>query len=423
MTSRTKFLIVSNGRTGSTWLETMLGELPDVEVDYEFKWAPRYPSSPSHMVIPSKDFSCSQALEGISSTAPIVGSKLVLDPSMWLDRNDDEYRELKATIDKDIRIIHLKRNYADTFFSHCRGYANMLRVRDRSANSKILASIENSLSEDTKYNLVRKMIRDKKKQAVPPIACVVHMKALLENDKWIAILREQRVHFIDIDYSEIPSRFAEIVKFIGSGASKGKINDVLRNSPTKKLPSVRASEYIQNAEEIVKISYVFEAKKRLFNNILYLSDFCRLVIENMENNELVINVNDDLENDKATFILAVNAIWDTARLRNFLQLAHKHKDSKKHRLVVFIFSDFRVSVEILKQDDYSAYLESGCLQFWHSSEWKQMLRATFLEVCPPSSDVLVLANNMDPLAKEVIKDIDELKVMYDKAAYSNGTAA
>ena len=101
MTIRQRFLIVSNARTGSTWLETLLGALPDVAVDYEFKWRPDYQPHGVHLVIPDENFSCRAGIDSISVSAPVVGSKLVLDPR---SHGQKELLSLERTIEPVLNI-------------------------------------------------------------------------------------------------------------------------------------------------------------------------------------------------------------------------------------------------------------------------------------------------------------------------------
>ena len=76
---RSKFLIVSNMRSGSTWLETALGALPDVFTDFEFKCDVTYQPSAVHYVLTEQTPQVTDVLEGMASTAPVTGSKFVFD--------------------------------------------------------------------------------------------------------------------------------------------------------------------------------------------------------------------------------------------------------------------------------------------------------------------------------------------------------
>lgn len=68
------FLTVSNGRTGSTWLETSLGKFKDVRTDHEFKWKVHKPG-PSHLIIEN---SCLDQLKSFAINGKTTGSKLVV---------------------------------------------------------------------------------------------------------------------------------------------------------------------------------------------------------------------------------------------------------------------------------------------------------------------------------------------------------
>src|SRR5262249_51801694 len=99
---RAKFLIIGNMRSGTTWLQTMLGALPDVATDYEIKWAPTYQPSGAHIVLDDASLSVSEMLAQFESDAPVVGSKFVFDP-LELTRLD--MLALKDKIGEDVRII------------------------------------------------------------------------------------------------------------------------------------------------------------------------------------------------------------------------------------------------------------------------------------------------------------------------------
>jgi hypothetical protein len=71
-----KFLIVSNMRTGSTWLQTLLGALPDVATDFEMKWDVDYAPSPGHFFLNERSPTVSQVLERLTDSARPRGPSL-----------------------------------------------------------------------------------------------------------------------------------------------------------------------------------------------------------------------------------------------------------------------------------------------------------------------------------------------------------
>jgi hypothetical protein len=258
MTERIKFLVMSNARSGSTWLESMLGELDDVRVDFEFKWRPvGYDPQPIHVVIPDGEFSCSRALQRISADAPVVGTKLVLDPR---PHAREEYEALEKTIEEEIRIIHLKRDYTDTFCSLLRGCFNALSDPDRHGDSELIRTLRHHTENDVETALTR--WRSEARE-VPPDQVEYNMQVFLDNDEWIAGLSKGRARFMELDYREIKERFPEVAKFVGSSAPAEAVEKVLDNPVTMKLPSLAPWETITNYTRIIEIGNVYEQRKNV----------------------------------------------------------------------------------------------------------------------------------------------------------------
>ena len=260
MSSKKYFFIISNGRTGSTWLETMLGELPDVFVDYEFKWC-RPTSSVVHKIITNNSFSCSQTLDSLSNTSPIVGSKLILDPKIYTNK---DFENIESTIEKEIRIIYLKRDYKNMLFSFLRGTYNILNKTENIPDTNIYKALLKSTKEhyDNKYSLHKINNKASIKK------CIQYLDAFINNDKWIMSLKYKRDYFLEINYCEISDRFSEISQFIGSKASNEIIETITQNPPTKKLPPIDINKYVDNLDKINYYCDLYENKRILFNNEL-----------------------------------------------------------------------------------------------------------------------------------------------------------
>ena len=77
---RSKFLLVSNMRCGSTWLTATLGALPDAVTDYEIKWKVNYPPHEIYYVLDEASPKISEFLDSLDPKSPISGSKFVFDP-------------------------------------------------------------------------------------------------------------------------------------------------------------------------------------------------------------------------------------------------------------------------------------------------------------------------------------------------------
>ncbi|NDV26005.1 sulfotransferase domain-containing protein [Desulfovibrio sp. JC010] len=249
------FLVVSSVRSGSTWLETMLGSLADVTVDFEFKWIPEYYAytpEPVHKHIPNSSFSCQTALTEIAGETLIKGSKLTLEACPHLDH---EFADLKQTVDSEIRIIHLRRRYRDVYLSLIRGCMHLVDRNsvgfDDSSNSVIL----NAILEIEKQ-VIETM--DKPPFVADTKFCRMVMESLVANDRWAESLRENRRHFFTIDYNNVHADFHKMASFIGSKASQKELDTVLKCPLTKKLPKWPFRERIKNYNEVEKIIEEYE---------------------------------------------------------------------------------------------------------------------------------------------------------------------
>ncbi len=253
-----KFLVICNARTGSTWLVSMLGELPDVSVDWEFKWRPvGYRPGKLHKVIPDRRFKLSEALERLSASSRIVGSKLVLDAR---PHRTGEFRDLAHVIPKEVRIIHLRRSYRDSFLSLLRGSVHLLHNSVRTSDSRLIGTLRSD--ENRALQMVDSW--NQVARSVPAPMCRLYIQMMMANDRWIDSFSETHDHYMDVRYSEIPSRFLEICHFVGSTASEEDVSRILHTPPTRKIPD-SAERSISNMQEIDDICRELQEDSKRFN--------------------------------------------------------------------------------------------------------------------------------------------------------------
>ncbi len=249
---RAKFLIVSNMRSGSTWLQTALGALPDVATDYEMKWGIVYQPSIAHVLLDNDPRSVSEILDEMPSEAAVAGSKFVFDPT---ELTQADIQELREKLGSDVRIIHLVRRYRDIFVSRRRGFYHQLnkssgwRLGDR-----IGAAIERADFEH------QKIVAEP--QVVSRLDCYEELKAYLQNDIWATLLRTDGRPFLAVDYETISERLPEIATFSGSTATPEAIGPVLAHPPILKLPSVDAAGLVANIAELEPLFEHFEVLRR-----------------------------------------------------------------------------------------------------------------------------------------------------------------
>lgn len=254
MASQKKFLIVSNARSGSTWLETLLGRLNDVHVDYEFKWRPTYEAHAIHMIIPDKNFNCSEALSKISNEG-IVGSKLVFDPR---SHSDTELNELLETIPSDIHVIHLVRNYAEVFNSIIKGSPiNVLSENTKVEGDSVLLK---TLKRNSQLGLGAETYNEPK--TIDTGHCQRLLRNLFKNDLCASKLKQTRDNYTIIQYHQIESELENLVSFIGSKANKEEIANSVSNPTTKKLPKKPFHEVVRNYDEISETIGLYEELKQ-----------------------------------------------------------------------------------------------------------------------------------------------------------------
>jgi len=281
MPERIKFLIVSNARSGSTWLEMMLGELPDVATDFEFKWRPRrYAPKPLHIVISDGGFSCADAMDRIKGGTSAVGSKLVLDPRV---HTAQEYRDLARTIEPGIRVIHLTRDYADTLFSILRGTDNLLREGYRRSGSALFETLREQtvpraatahrgrfpsfprwmerLAAAAIPEGIKKGLRTRYRHRASVAECRRFLDVMLAHDQWIAGLSSERGHAMRIDYAAVPARFADVTAFVGSNATNAEREKILEDPPTQKLPRVAVDELVSDVGAVRALAAEYQERR------------------------------------------------------------------------------------------------------------------------------------------------------------------
>lgn len=282
MNNQNKFMIVSSARSGSTWLELMLGELSDTVVDFEFKFCPNYEPNPVHKVIDNPQYSCGDELSALSKKASVVGSKLTFDP---ISLPESAYKMIEKTIDPDIRIIHLTRPFKDIFYSWSRGVFHMLRNDLLTSTSTSIQMIK-TINACNNYNdalnqylnthnrsmprllrnihssLLRKILTFKNSfssQDVSSNECENKIKALFEQDRWMSSLSSKYKYYFRIEYKDVHKSFMDIVQFIGSSESEMNVANILKNPPTQKLPSVPFDVFFKNHQEVNKICRKYES--------------------------------------------------------------------------------------------------------------------------------------------------------------------
>jgi hypothetical protein len=247
-----KFLIVSNQRSGSTWLETMLGALPDAATDYEFKWDINYAPLSVHRVLSNSSPTVSEVLAELDDEAPIVGSKLVFDHRALSGR---QLQQLWQAIGDDVKLVHLTRSYQDVLLSRRRGVLH--KIRGGKA-SKIGKNLRDELEKHGKTVGI-----STRAASVSPLEVCEELMNYLRNDLSVSRL-QPAAGYLRIDYESVEKAFPRIAEFIGSAAGEDILMQTVVDSPTVKLPQVSPQSVLSNFAELQDAFAVFESLRRQY---------------------------------------------------------------------------------------------------------------------------------------------------------------
>jgi len=253
-----KFLLMSNMRTGSTWLITMLGALPDTVTDYELKWKVDYVPQDVHYVLDELSPTVSDILDGLADGAAVLGSKFVFDP---VKLTSAEFLKLRSKLDAEVRVVHLVRRYRDIFLSRRRGALHRFNESSSWRLGKHFRTALDVRPEDLCLPMAAPA-------CVSRAACFKELKIYLKNDVWISSMRETGVQYLKVSYETLRAKMPEVVSFIGSTATPDQISAVVRAPVTLKLPEVTPAQLVENIAELDPLFEEFERlRERLTGGI------------------------------------------------------------------------------------------------------------------------------------------------------------
>ena len=265
------FLIVNNERTGSTFLQTSLNQLPGVFTDYEILW-PRSsgtgnPDKPiaSHRHFGINIFNCRTFLEEMNAEAGSVGTRMTLHSSRT-NQAHMHVGELEGYIPPEIRVIHLTRNYFDVLKSQ------KLRLGANILSEHAVASLNGDEKQADTEN-VRQLVRDSdtykeseyfyfKDLQMEPL--MEALTAMISNDLAFIQLTRRADHGMTIDYQEIKDRLSGVADFIGAEATPETVQQIVDKPVTRKLGRL-ADELMPDYE---KLKYFCEMSNRGVRKII-----------------------------------------------------------------------------------------------------------------------------------------------------------
>jgi hypothetical protein len=259
MQRRAKFLIMSNARSGSTWLQTTLGALPDAVTDCEFKWNVRYEPRDVHYPLDENSPPVVDILDELSGSTPVVGSKFVFDTAEFPYA---ELGKLRSKLEGSLRIVHLVRRYRDIFLSTRRGFIHQI---NQASPWKIGARLRSVFG----HELVGVIAPAHVSRSV----CYAELTTYLQNDLWVSSLYKTGAPYLRVSYENLGARMAEIAEFVGSTATQSVVSAVTQCPVTLKLPNVAPDRLIENLKELEPIFEQFELiREYVFSRRNYASD-------------------------------------------------------------------------------------------------------------------------------------------------------
>jgi len=242
-----KFIIVSNPRSGSTWLTSLFGEIPGTFTDYEFKWRPQYEAQPIHQVFDTGTDSIENRIASISGNHQNVGSKLVLDHRF---HSNEELIELSKIFSNDLKIVHLIRDLRQVFISIIRGqFINKLSdrsgFRDNKVMLKSMKNTSNAVEETREARIIERG------------HCMRLLRNLVKNDIALSKMRCQFNNYFQIQYSDINEGFPLLLKNLSINAEGFDLDSLLASPPVIKMPSKKETDVVVNIDELEDIIELF----------------------------------------------------------------------------------------------------------------------------------------------------------------------
>ena len=203
-----RFIVMSNSRTGSTWLTTALNQVEDITTDFEIKIPPiAYPKLPNHFLMQG---SFDEEFWPLVPSNLVRGSKLVLDPK---PHDQSLLSTLKLHIPSDVKIVFLTRCLAEQTISKMKvGHKNRLKSGLTYQSNRISDRLlEESQALDHMPNREISLNLD----SIRLFTSAVNIR--LANDLLIRkYLGESEQAFVHIDYSNLKEKFTNLCAFLGS---------------------------------------------------------------------------------------------------------------------------------------------------------------------------------------------------------------
>lgn len=267
-----EFLIISNGRTGSTWLQYSLDRLDNMILRKEIKWKiPGQPEDSTHSYLNKANFSTANIFSDTDipeepTNKLILGSKMVFDPDHFISQST--FDKIDTRLPNELRLIFLKRTYKDCFLSwRARGVCHQVDAqviselknydrlfmdealkRERPLSRILHLTVRGQALE--KYNDSPEVLPYPIEEMIDDLLIMFH------NDVVAYDILSKKRPFMTIDYSKIPNKFKETVEFAGGSITDAEADTILSKPSVKKLPTL--AENIKPADPLESFSQLLD---------------------------------------------------------------------------------------------------------------------------------------------------------------------
>lgn len=249
------FLIIGNGRSGSTWLLTSADRFPDTMARREINW--RYPGLPSHRTQVHIDGSTASMRQAIATANDITGSprrngvpitvaggKLIYDLHGFL--GPEAFDHIERITEPGTKLVALRRSYMEWWLSwKARSIYHELNVEVLKKTNPTTWERELALAADARPMKRELVLTIGGKPLADPAAmdnpihyplrnAIDDMLMGFYNDIMSARIARDRGGMI-LDYEEIGPRLPEFAAFIGSTVPLQAIEEIRSAPVTNKL--------------------------------------------------------------------------------------------------------------------------------------------------------------------------------------------
>ena len=278
------FVIVSNQRCGSTWTITSLGNLENVNTDYETKWSNDLlinKQADHHIFLKENSFEKIFSNISKNSSSAICGTKFVFDFYNPLPFND--YSSFLNKF-KNVKVIHIKRKYTDILKSKLIGGVSHTINEDTSNKNR---KIDNwILNNKTRYLNVQKQAKNKS-DIIEFDKTNSFLINLFLNDI-IASALNSITDYMSLEYENIQYSLGGLSSFLNLKSTNEQLKYSFLKNPTIRKNTVKYKDSFENYESLKKNSELLEEKiKKLSLENFNLTDILGF---DKKNNKIILKI-------------------------------------------------------------------------------------------------------------------------------------